>query len=397
MIPYGKHKLYSDDIDAVVDVLQNHFLTQGNKVPEFEKALCDYTGAKYSVAVNSATSGLHIACLAAGVGTGDTVWTTPNSFVATANCALYCGAKVDFIDMDPVTRNIDLNKLASKVSEAKKSKNLPKAIIAVHFAGFSCDMQRISDLFDGTGVVVIEDAAHGLGGAFRGTKIGSCQYSDMSIFSFHPVKSITTAEGGAVLTNNGDLAQKLTLFAKHGVTRDRDFFDLENELYEEQGPWYYQQLVLGYNYRLSDLQAALGISQLNRLDEHISARRRCANFYFDKLKKLPLILPAPDKEQQSGWHLFMVELSNNDDTDDLKLALEKRKDIFLRLQEKGIGVNVHYIPIHLHPYYRNLGFSLGDYPNSERFYSRAITLPLYPTLTISDQQRVVDALTDILL
>ncbi|MFT5543149.1 MAG: UDP-4-amino-4,6-dideoxy-N-acetyl-beta-L-altrosamine transaminase [Glaciecola sp.] len=395
MIPYGKHDISGDDIDAVVDVLENHFLTQGSKVPEFEKALCDYTNAHFCTAVNSATSGLHVACLAAGVTQGDIVWTTPNSFVASANCALYCSAQVDFVDMDEQTRNIDITKLGAKLRNAKQAGLLPKALVIVHFAGFSCDMQAIADLLSGLDIVLIEDAAHGLGGSYDGLKIGSCEYSDMAVLSFHPVKSITTAEGGAVLTNNSELAKKILLFAKHGVTRDHALFDTDATKPSLAGDWYYQQLTLGYNYRLSDMQAALGISQLKRLDNFVVARQQKANFYFKALANLPLILPLKTSiDNQSAWHIFVVELKV---TDDASNPGQTRKAIYRKLVEKGIGVNVHYLPIHLHPFYQNLGFEYGDFPCAENYYHRAITLPLYPSLTQQQQQAVVDALTEILV
>jgi UDP-4-amino-4,6-dideoxy-N-acetyl-beta-L-altrosamine transaminase len=393
MIPYGKHDISGDDLDAVVDVLENHFLTQGSKVPEFEKALCDYTSAQFCTAVNSATSGLHVACLAAGVTQGDIVWTTPNSFVASANCALYCSAKVDFVDMDEHTRNIDITKLGAKLTLAKRSGHLPKALVVVHFAGFSCDMQAIADLLNGLGIVLIEDAAHGLGGFYNGRKIGNCEYSDMTVLSFHPVKSITTAEGGAVLTNNPELAQQILLFAKHGVTRDQRLFDANTTNRSLTGDWYYQQLTLGYNYRLSDMQAALGISQLKKLDGFIEARQQKANFYFQALANLPFILPQQtNKDNQSGWHIFVIELETQDG--DANRG-QTRKAVYEQLVGKGIGVNVHYIPIHLHPFYQQLGFKYGDFPCAERYYERAITLPLYPSLTQQQQQAVVDALTEI--
>ncbi len=394
MIPYGKHEIRGDDIDAVVDVLENHFLTQGSKVPEFEQALCDYTGAQFCTAVNSATSGLHVACLASGVTQGDIVWTTPNSFVASANCALYCSAQVDFVDMDEQTRNIDIAKLDAKLILAKQTNQLPKAIVVVHFAGFSCDMQAISSLLVGLDIVLIEDAAHALGGMYNGRKVGCCEYSDMTVLSFHPVKSITTAEGGAVLTNNKALAQKVVLFAKHGITRDHDLFDTEAAATSLAGNWYYQQLALGYNYRLSDMQAALGISQLKKLDAFVIARQQKANFYCQALANLPLILPQQTTiHDQSAWHIFVVELKIQDTVADRG---QTRKTVFEKLVEKGIGVNVHYIPIHLHPYYHQLGFKYGDFPCSERYYERAITLPLYPSITQQQQQMVVDALTEIL-
>jgi UDP-4-amino-4,6-dideoxy-N-acetyl-beta-L-altrosamine transaminase len=395
MIPYGKHDISGDDIDAVVDVLENHFLTQGSKVPEFEQALCDYTSAQFCTAVNSATSGLHVACLAAGVTHGDIVWTTPNSFVASANCALYCSAKIDFVDMDEHTRNIDIVKLSAKLAYAKQAGQLPKALVVVHFAGFSCDMQVIANLLSGLGIVLIEDAAHGLGGSYNGRKMGSCEYSDITVLSFHPVKSITTAEGGAVLTNNPELAQEIVLFAKHGITREQGLFDAETTKISLAGDWYYQQLTLGYNYRLSDMQAALGISQLKKLDDFIVARQQKANFYLQALAHLPLILPQQTSiDNQSAWHIFVVELKTQGG--DANRA-QTRKSVYQQLVEKGIGVNVHYIPIHLHPFYQQLGFKYGDFPCAERYYERAITLPLYPSLTEQQQQAVVDALTEILV
>jgi UDP-4-amino-4,6-dideoxy-N-acetyl-beta-L-altrosamine transaminase len=395
MIPYGKHDISGDDIDAVVDVLENHFLTQGSKVPEFEQALCDYTSAQFCTAVNSATSGLHVACLAAGVTHGDIVWTTPNSFVASANCALYCSAKIDFVDMDEHTRNIDIVKLSAKLAYAKQAGQLPKALVVVHFAGFSCDMQVIANLLSDLGIVLIEDAAHGLGGSYNGRKMGSCEYSDITVLSFHPVKSITTAEGGAVLTNNPELAQEIVLFAKHGITREQGLFDAETTKISLAGDWYYQQLTLGYNYRLSDMQAALGISQLKKLDDFIVARQQKANFYLQALAHLPLILPQQTSiDNQSAWHIFVVELKTQGG--DANRA-QTRKSVYQQLVEKGIGVNVHYIPIHLHPFYQQLGFKYGDFPCAERYYERAITLPLYPSLTEQQQQAVVDALTEILV
>lgn len=379
MIPYGKHSIVQADIDAVVDVLENKFLTQGETVPAFEQALCDYTGADYSIAVNSGTSGLHVACLACGVGPGDMVWTVPNSFVASANCAKYCGADVDFIDIDPKTRNISLEALEDKLLQASASNQLPKALIVVHFAGLSCDMVAISALLSPYSITLIEDAAHGLGGSYQGHKIGSCHYSDIAVLSFHPVKSITTAEGGAVMTNNSEFAANAVLYAKHGVTRD------PSKLTEQHGPWYYQQHVLGFNYRLSDLQAALGLTQLARIDDFIEKRNILAQRYRQMLVDLPLLLPANFEGCDSAWHLFMIELLGHD-----------RSEVFDLLKAKGVGVNVHYIPIHLQPYYQQLGFSVGDYPNAENFYTHAITLPLYPDLSINDQDIVIKALHEVL-
>lgn len=380
MLPYGKHSIDNNDVEAVVDVLKNQFLTQGDIVPQFEQALANYTGAKYAVAVNSGTSGLHIACLAAEVGASDWVWTVPNSFVASANCALYCGASVDFVDIDPRTRNIDVQKLSAKLEQAKLTNGVPKVLIVVHFSGVSCDMQEIQKLTNQYGVTLIEDAAHGLGGEYQNAKIGSCQYSDMTVLSFHPVKSITSAEGGAVLTNQSVLFRQLSLFAKHGVTRDPSLMKSDSH-----GPWYYQQIELGYNYRLSDLHAALGLSQLNKLDNFIAKRRALAKRYQTNLANLPLTLPLGSSLNNSAWHLYMVELQQHD-----------RRQIFETLRARHIGVNVHYIPIHLQPFYQNLGFKAGDFPAAEGFYKNALTLPLFPDMTEQQQEHVIDVLNEVL-
>ncbi|WP_340680537.1 UDP-4-amino-4,6-dideoxy-N-acetyl-beta-L-altrosamine transaminase [Paraglaciecola sp.] len=381
MIPYGLHTIDDADVESVIDVLRNQFLTQGTVVPQFEQALCVYTGAKHAVAVNSATSGLHIACLAAGVGQGDIVWTVPNSFVASANCARFCGADVDFVDINAVTRNIDVTALAEKLQIAAKHNKLPKALIVVHFAGLSCDMLNIHKLTSTYHIVLIEDAAHALGGDYLGRKIGCCQYSAMTVLSFHPVKSITTAEGGAVLTNNSAYFTKLQLFAKHGVTRDPALMQGESD-----GPWYYQQVELGYNYRLSDLHAALGITQLQKLEQFIAKRRLLAQCYKQKLAELPLSLPCNESYEHSAWHLYMVELTQHD-----------RLNTYQRLHQLGIGVNVHYIPIHLQPYYQALGFKLGDFPVAEQFYQHALTLPLFPSMTEDEQRKVITVLHEVLL
>lgn len=380
MIPYGKHQVDDEDIAAVVDVLCNKFLTQGQLIPEFEQRLGDYTGSHFAVAVNSGTSGLHIACLAAGVGAGDLVWTVPNSFVASANCALYCGATIDFVDIDPLTRNISLDALQQKFVEAIEENKLPKSLIVVHFAGLSCHMQAIQALCQQHKVVLIEDAAHAFGGSYQSRKIGSCQYSDMAVLSFHPVKSMTTAEGGAVLTNSEDFHHKLQLFAKHGVTREQEFMSEPSH-----GPWYYQQIELGYNYRLSDLHAALGISQLKKLDGFIQKRTEIAQRYQAELTALPVIKPPIDESSQSAWHLYMLELQEHD-----------RLSIFEALRRKGVGVNVHYIPIHLQPYYQNLGFKPGDFPNAEAFYQNALTIPLFPGMTADEQDKVIQVLKEVL-
>ncbi|WP_438864905.1 UDP-4-amino-4,6-dideoxy-N-acetyl-beta-L-altrosamine transaminase [Neptunicella sp.] len=377
MIPYGRHVIGQDDIDAVVDVLQHQFLTQGQQVPRFEQALNHYCASQYCVAVNSGTSALHIACLALGVTKGDHVWTSPLSFVASANCALYCGASIDFVDIEAVSRNLCPQKLADKLAQASI---IPKAVIVVHYAGISCDMQAIKQLSVQYGFAIIEDASHALGGTYQGRPIGSCQYSDMTVLSFHPVKSITTAEGGAVTTNNAELHQRLVLFAKHGITRDPEL--MENP---SPGNWYYEQIELGFNYRLSDLHAVLGISQLAKLDEFVSKRQQRVNRYNHKLNDLPVILPTQSEASQSAWHLYSIELRKHD-----------RSAVYQQLQQQGVGVNVHYIPIHLQPYYQRLGFKAGDFPVAEHFYKNALTLPLFPTLSVDDQDRVINTLITIL-
>lgn len=380
MIPYGKHHIDQQDIDAVVDVLSNQFITQGKQVPAFENALCNYTGADFAVAVNSGTSGLHIACLSVGLGSGDILWTSPISFVASANCALYCGAEVDFVDIDPLTRNICPEHLSVKLAQAVKKNRLPKALVVVHFTGVSCDMLPIRQLAQKYRIVLIEDAAHALGANYAGNKVGCCQYSDMTVMSFHPVKSITTAEGGAVLTNDAKIAANLRQFASHGVTRNQELMQSKPE-----GPWYYEQLQLGYNYRLSDLHAALGISQLAKISDLVASRQSIACNYLTAFSHLPVKLPQMSNVEDSAWHIFVIELIEHD-----------RLVVFNRLRQLDIGVNVHYFPIHLQPYYQNLGFRAGDFPNAEAFYKKAITLPLFPFMSADEQHRVVQALIEVL-
>lgn len=381
MIPYGKHTLLEQDIDAVVDVLKNQFLTQGSQVPLFEQELCRYTGALSAVAVNSGTSGLHIACLAAGVTPGDKVWTVPISFAASANCARYCGASVDFVDIDPHTRNLNVSALVDKLHLAAAEHTLPKVIVVVHFTGSSNDMAAIAAITEPFNITLIEDAAHALGASDpQGHKVGACKYSAMTVLSFHPVKSITSAEGGAVLTNDDELAALLRRYASHGITREPGM--LGDEHADE--PWFYAQFELGYNYRLSDLHAALGRSQLAHIDEFIARRRALAENYHQALADLPLILPQPDAN--GAWHLYMVELTAHD-----------RTDVFNALRARGIGVNVHYIPIHWHPYYQQLGFKRGQFPQSEAYYNRALTLPLYPGLSADNQNEVIQQLKEVLV
>ncbi len=381
MIPYGKHTLLEQDIDAVVDVLKNQFLTQGSQVPLFEQELCRYTGAQAAVAVNSGTSGLHIACLAAGVEPGDTVWTVPISFAASANCSRYCGASVDFVDIDPHTRNLNVSALVDNLHLAAAEHTLPKVIVVVHFTGSSNDMAAIAAITEPFNITLIEDAAHALGASDpQGHKVGACKYSAMTVLSFHPVKSITSAEGGAVLTNDDELAALLRRYASHGITREPGM--LGDEHADE--PWFYAQFELGYNYRLSDLHAALGRSQLAHIDDFIARRRTLAENYHQALADLPLILPQPDAN--GAWHRYMVELTAHD-----------RTEVFNALRARGIGVNVHYIPIHWHPYYQQLGFKRGQFPQSEAYYNRALTLPLYPGLSADNQNEVIQQLKEVLV
>ena len=384
MIPYGKQEITQQDIDAVIDVLNSDFLTQGPKVPAFEKSLSEYTGSNYALAVNSATSALHIACLALGLESGDRLWTTPVSFVASANCGLYCGAQVDFVDIDPDTYNMCPVKLEQKLVKAKETGTLPKVVVPVHLCGQPCDMKAIARLANEYGFKVIEDASHAIGGKYHNDPIGNCEYSDITVFSFHPVKIVTTAEGGAALTNQKVLADKMTLLRSHGITRDPVLMECESH-----GGWYYQQIDLGFNYRMTELQAALGISQMQRLESFITARHRLSKRYHQLLSKLPVTLPHQLENTYSGLHLYVIRLK----LDEIKLT---HKDVFKQLRENGIGVNLHYIPIHMHPYYQSMGFNLGDFPESERYYSEAISLPMFHTMTHKQQDEVISKLSMIL-
>lgn len=383
MIPYGRQSIDEDDINAVVDTLKSSWLTQGPAVPAFEKSLTQFCGAEHAVAVNSATSALHLACLALGVQQNDIVWTSPNSFVASANCAIYCGATVDFVDIEPNTGNICVNALEAKLAQAKEQGTLPKALIPVHFAGQSCDMKAISTLAKKYNFYVIEDASHAIGGKYCERPVGSCQYSDITVFSFHPVKIITTMEGGAALTNNGKLARQMQLMRSHGVTANKD------EMTEEpHGPWYYQQIQLGFNYRMNDVEGALGTSQLAKLEQFVEQRNECAFFYNDAFRQHDKISPLEViTECYSSYHLYVIRCTGLN-SDSHKAAIEA-------LREKGIFAHVHYIPIHLQPYYQKLGFKEGDYPQAEQYYENAITLPLYPSLTREEAQYVVDTTVNI--
>lgn len=384
MIPYGRQDITQADIDAVVEVLKSDFLTQGPLVPRFEQAVATYTGAEYAVAVNSATSALHLACLALGLGPGDVLWTSPITFVASANCARYCGADVDFVDIDPRTYNLCPQALEQKLIEAERAGRLPKIVVPVHLAGQPCDMAAIHALAQRYGFRIVEDASHAIGARYRGEPVGNCRYSDITVFSFHPVKIITTAEGGMALTNDAALAEKMALLRSHGITREP-----EEMTHEPDGPWYYQQIDLGFNYRMTELQAALGLSQLERLDVYVAQRAKLAQQYDELLAGLPVVTPWQHPDGASAWHLYVVRLQ----LDGLPL---NHRQVFEALREQGIGVNLHYIPVHTQPYYRRLGFGSGDFPIAEAYYAEAISLPLYPTLPESDQMRVVSALRRVL-
>lgn len=384
MIPYGKQEITQQDIDAVMEVLESDFLTQGPKVPAFEKALASYTGAEHVLAVNSATSALHVACLALGLADGDWLWTTPITFVASANCGLYCGASVDFVDIDPVTYNLCPMKLEQKLIKAKAEGKLPKVVVPVHLCGQSCDMKAIHALSKQYGFRVIEDASHAIGGRYLDNPIGGCEYSDITVFSFHPVKIVTTAEGGAALTNDASLAKKMALYRSHGVTRDPEQMDGESH-----GSWYYQQVELGFNYRMTELQAALGISQMQRLDKFVSRRHYLAQRYNESLSGLPLVTPVQLENTYSGLHLYVIRLR-------LDEISKTHQQVFDELRANGVGVNLHYIPVHTQPYYQKMGFSLGDFPLAEAYYKDAISLPMFPLLSDKEQDDVVFALTKIL-
>lgn len=384
MIPYAKQSISEQDIDAVVQVLRSDFITQGPIVSQFEKAVADYCSAQYSIAVSNGTAALHLACLALGVSSGDIVWTSPNTFVASANCALYCGAVVDFVDIDSITYNISLEALKKKLQDAQQNDCLPKVLIAVHFAGQSCEMKEIKALSEQYGFMIIEDAAHALGGDYLGQKIGSCLYSHITIFSFHPAKMVTTGEGGMLLTNESELAYSIEQLRSHGITKNT-----ENMTHESYGDWYYQQLNLGFNYRITDLQAALGLSQLQRLDEFVNKRRQLVQSYNTQLAGLSIAIPWQHPDSQSCWHLYVIRLK-------LKKITKNRKEVFDQLRQSGIGVHVHYIPVHIQPYYQQLGFNRGDFPESETYYEEALTLPLYVDLTETDINFITQKLRDIL-
>jgi UDP-4-amino-4,6-dideoxy-N-acetyl-beta-L-altrosamine transaminase len=385
MIPYGRQEITESDIDAVVQVLRSDFLTQGPVVPQFEAQVAAYCGVKHALAANSATSALHIACLSLELGPGDSLWTSPLTFVASANCGLYCGASVDFVDVDPRTYNICPVALEKKLSEAERLKRLPKVLVAVHLCGQPCDMKSIFMLSKKYGFRIIEDASHAIGGKYLGQPIGNCRYSDITVFSFHPVKIITTAEGGMALTNDAELAHRMALFRSHGITRDADHMT-----HEPDGPWYYQQIELGYNYRMTELQAALGCSQMERLDQYIERRHQLARRYDSLLADLPVKTPWQHPDGYSGLHLYVIRLQ-------LDLVDRTHKEIFEALRANDISVNLHYIPVYTQPYFQRMGFDPASFPHAQAYYREAISLPMYSALTEQQQDMVVAALRRVLV
>lgn len=380
MIPYGRHEITQEDINSVIDILRSDFLTQGPAVPSFEQKAVQHVGARYAVALNSATSALHVACLALGLGPGDWLWTSPITFVASANCGLYCGAGVDFVDINPRTYNLCPLALEHKLEQAEREGTLPKVVVAVHLGGQPCDMAAIYALAQRYGFKIIEDASHAIGGKYKAQYIGSCGYSDISVFSFHPVKIITTAEGGMALSNDKALAEKMTLLRSHGITRDPS-----QMTHKPDGLWYYQQVDLGFNYRMTDLHAALGISQISRLDDYVARRQAFARRYDALVADLPVTTPWQHPDSYSGFHLYVIRLQ-------LGRIARSHREVFELLRTQGVGVNLHYIPVHLQPYYRCMGFKPGDFPEAERYYAEAISLPIYPTMTEAQQDQVVAAL-----
>ena len=380
MIPYGRQDITQTDIDAVVGVLQSDFLTQGPMVPRFEQSVAQHVGATHALAVNSATSALHIACLALGLGPGDRLWTTPITFVASANCALYCGADVDFVDIDPHTYNLCPQALALKLEQAEREGTLPKVVVPVHLCGQPCDMQAIHALSQRYGFKIIEDASHAIGGKYQGEFIGNSRYSDITVFSFHPVKIITTAEGGMALTNDEALANKMALLRSHGITRDPAQMTREAD-----GPWYYQQIDLGFNYRMTELQAALGVTQMERLDQYVARRHQLARRYDDLLTGLPVTAPWQHADSYSGLHLYVIRLQ-------LDKIEKTHRQVFEALRELGIGVNLHYIPVHTQPHYERMGFKPDDFPQSQTYYQEAISIPMFQTMSDEQQDEVIQAL-----
>lgn len=385
MIYYGKQSISEEDVKAVEAVLHSDFLTQGPAIERFERKVADYCGAKYAVAVCNATAALHIACLSAGLGEADCLWTSPITFVASANCGRYCGADVDFVDIDEKTYNMSVEALEEKLCRARKANKLPKVVIPVHLAGQSCDMVRIKELSEEYGFTIVEDASHAVGADYLETKVGSCTFSDMTVFSFHPVKIVTTGEGGMVLTNNREIYENLKIYRSHGITRDP-----ARMTHESDGAWYYQQITLGCNYRMTDIQAALGASQMTRLDAFVARRRELAARYDELLRELPLVTPHVIEGANPSWHIYVVHMM-------LDQIGKTKQQIFEEMREHGIVLNLHYIPVHRQPYYENMGFRQGDFPESEKYYEEAFTLPLYYDLTNDEQDEIIRAFRSVLM
>jgi UDP-4-amino-4,6-dideoxy-N-acetyl-beta-L-altrosamine transaminase len=383
MIPYGRQSICEDDIQAVVDVLRSDYLTQGPVVPAFESAVASYCNVKHAIAVNSATSALHIACLALGVGPGDVVWTSPITFVASANCALYCGAQVDFVDIDANTYNLSVEHLSQKLKVAEKQGKLPKVVIPVHLSGQSCDMAAIFALSKRYGFKVIEDASHAIGGKYKGEAVGNCKYSDIAIFSFHPVKIVTTGEGGMALTNDANIAERLQLLRSHGITRDES-----KMTHASEGAWYYQQIDLGFNYRMTDIQAALGLSQLNRLDAFVDKRHNIVAAYEQHLSLGIVTTPWQHPDAYSAYHLYVIQLK-------LEVLQISHRQAFDFMKSSGVGVNLHYIPLYKQPYYQQFGYDEADFPNAEHYYATAISLPIYPDLIPEQQAKVIQLINSL--
>lgn len=382
-VPYGRQEITDDDINAVINALKSDFITQGPLVPKFETAVASLVGSRFAVATNSATTALHIACRSLGLGQGDWLWTSPITFVASANCALYCGAGVDFVDIDPKTYNISVLALEDKLKKAELQGRLPKIVMPVHLCGQVCEMEEIKKLSDKYGFKIIEDASHAIGATYQNEYVGNNKYSDITVFSFHPVKIITTAEGGMAMTNSLELSERMKLLRSHGITRDSNQMTCISE-----GPWYYQQIDLGYNYRMTEIQAALGLSQLARLNEYVKLRRKIAKRYDKSLNKERIVIPWQHTRGSSAWHLYVVRLK-------LKKLKKTHREIFESLAQQGIGVNVHYIPVHLQPYYQGFGFKRGDFLCAEEYYSEAISLPIFPTLSESDQKFIISKINEI--
>ncbi len=384
MIQYARQSIAQSDIDAVVAALESEYLTQGPVLPRFEEAVARRVSSLHAVSSNSATSSLHVACMSLGLQPGDLAWTVPNSFVASANCALLCGADVDFVDINLETYSMDADALERKLKQAQRQKRLPKALVVVHYSGRSADMKEIGELAARYGIFIIEDAAHAIGGSYSGNPIGCCQFSSIAVFSFHPVKIMTTAEGGLATTNDPALAKAMSRLRSHGITRDR-----ADMTAPDPRPWEYQQLELGLNYRMTELQAALGLSQLERLDSFVDRRRKLAQRYDERLRGLPLILPKIDPVGESAWHLYPVLI-------DSRRTDLTRDQVYLSLIEKGIKPNVHFIPIHTQPFFQKKGFRRGSFPNAEWFYEHELSLPMFYDLTDGEQDAVIDALTSAL-